>query len=187
MPGLRWVPVPLAMLMAALGWVVFGSVLGQHAFASDHSGFVEASGLGLTVSTTMWMADPMGGSQSTPGGFQMPSSMMPGLQAVGDSRLRIEVYIRNVSSKPQEYALSQFRLIGAGGKSWGIVTNSTTQGAAQAAILEPNFQATVDLYFDIPSAQAKKLSVQWSHNGTTVSFPVHVSGTDSTSVMAGSM
>lgn len=186
LPGLRWVPVPLAMLMAALGWLVLGSVLGQHAAASDHFSGLQAGGLGLTVNESLWMSDSMSGpGQTTSKGYVMPSSMMPGMQAPGDKRLRIEVYIRNISTGPQRYALSEFRLFGPGGKSWKIVGNDTTKGAAQSAVLAPGFQATVDLYFDIPATQSKHLSVRWSHGGSTVTFPVHPAGTDSTSVMVG--
>jgi hypothetical protein len=183
--GLRWVPVPLAILMAALGWLVFGSVLGQHAFASAHAG-PEAGGLALTVNQTVWMADDMGNpAQATSsGGFQMPSSMMPGMQTGGDKRLRIEVYIRNISNSPQRYALNGFRLFGTGGRSWAPLDNAATRGAVLSAVLDPGFLATVDLYFDLPASQGNRLSLEWEHGGTTVTFPVHVIGSDS-GVMVG--
>ena len=181
MPGLRWVPVPLAVLMAALGWLVFGSVLGQHAFASDHAG-PEAGGLGLTVTTMLWMESMDPTSSSTKGGFVMPSSMMPGMSSVGDQRLRIEVLIRNISTKPQSYSLTDFRILGAHHHSWPLLQNSATRGQVLSAPLGPGFQSTVDLYFDIPSGQAKHLKLEWSHGGSTVIIPVH--STDSGS-MAG--
>jgi hypothetical protein len=186
LPGLRWVPVPLAMLMAALGWLVFGSVLGQDALASAHAG-INAGGLGLTVNQTVWMSDDMSGSEqpSAKGSFSMPGSMMPGMQAVGEKRLRIEVYIRNISTSPQRYALSDFRLLGTGSHSWQTLNNAATRGALQSAVLEPGFQTTLDFYFDIPASQGKHLSVEWSHGGSTITFPVHITGTDSTGVMVG--
>lgn len=186
--GLRWVPVPLAVLMAALGWLVLGGLLGQHAAAEDHAHGLEAGGLGLTVNTMLWMDSSMSAPGQMPGkGFKMPSSMMPGMQAPGDMRLRIEVYLRNVSKDPQRYALKSFVLFGPGGKSWNVLANAATQHsvAPQSAVLEPGFSTTVDLYYDIPAKQAKNLSVRWSHGGSTVSFPVHTTGTDSTSVMDG--
>jgi hypothetical protein len=186
MPGLRWVPAPLAILMAVLGWMVFGSVLGQHALASSHAG-PEAGGLALTVNQVVWMADDMGnpGQATTPGSFQMPGSMMPGMQTGGDKRLRIELYIRNISGSPQRYALNDFRLFGARGQSWGPLDNAATRGAVLSAVLDPDFQATIDLYFDLPASQGgQHLSVEWEHGGTTVTFPVHVIGSDS-GVMVG--
>src|SRR5215469_10977371 len=88
--GLRWVPVPLAILLAALGWLVFGTVLGQQAVAA-HAG-LEAGGLKLTVNQVVWMADDMAdpGKATDPNQFTMPDSMMPGMQTAGDKRLRIE-------------------------------------------------------------------------------------------------
>lgn len=186
-PGLRWVPVPLAILLAALGWLVFGSVLGQHAFASAHGG-LEAGGLGLTVNQVVWMADDManpGLPATDPHAFRMPASMMPGMQTAGEKRLRIELYIRDISSSLQQYALSEFRLLGTGSQSWQPLNNAATRGAIQSAVLYPGFQATIDLYFDLPAAQGSHLSVEWSHGGGTVTFPVHVTGTDSTGVMVG--
>jgi hypothetical protein len=54
-----------------------------------------------------------------------------------------------------------------------------------SAVLDPDFQATIDLYFDLPASQGgKHLSVEWEHGGTTVTFPVHVIGSDS-GVMVG--
>jgi hypothetical protein len=174
------------MLLAALGWLVFGSMLGQHAIAGEHAG-LQAGGLGLTVNQTVWMSGDMGnpGQPSTKGGFSMPGSMMPGMQAVGEKRLRIEVYLRNISTSPQRYALSEFRLLGTGGRSWQTLDNAATRGAVQSAVLAPGFQTTLDFYFDIPASQGKHLSVEWSHGGSTVTFPVHITGTDSTGVMVG--
>lgn len=183
--GLRWVPVPLAVLIAALGWLVLGGLLGQHAAAEDHAHGLEAGGLGLAVNTMLWMSDMS--SMSSGKGYQMPASMMPGMQTPGDRRLRIGVYIQDVSKAPQRYALSDFVLVGPGGQTWKVLANAVTQHsvAPQTGVLEPGWSTTVDLYFDIPAKQTKNLSVRWSHGGSTVSFPVHTSGTDSTSVMAG--
>jgi hypothetical protein len=177
MPGLRWVPVPLAVLLTALGWLVFGSVLGQHAFASAHAG-LQAGGLGLTVDSMNWMDEmsnpaASGKSSSGSGGFAMPADMMPGLQTTGDQRLRVEVLITNITNKPQQYALTDFTLLGSGHHSWPLLQNSATRGQVLTAPLAPGFQATVDLYFDVPSGLAKHLSVQWSHGGETVTIPVH--------------
>ena len=117
-------------------------------------------------------------------GFQMPSSMMPGMQTGGDKRLRVELYIRNISSSPQRYALNGFRLFGTGGRSWAPLDNAATRGAVLSALLDPGFLATVDLYFDLPASQGNRLSLEWEHGGTTVTFPVHVIGSDS-GVMVG--
>ena len=185
MPGLRWVPVPLAILMAVLGWLVFGAALGQHAVASAHAG-PQAGGLGLTVNQVVWMADNMGDprQKTNPSGFQMPAGMMPGMQTAGDKRLRVELYIRNTGNSAQRYALSEFRLFGTGGRSWAPLDNAATRGAVLSAVLYPGFQVTIDLYFDLPKSQGSRLSVRWEHGGTTVTFPVHAIGSDS-GVMVG--
>src|ERR1022692_1418355 len=162
MPGLRWVPVPLAFLMAVLGWLVFGSVLGQHALASAHAG-PEQAGMGLTVNQVVWMADDMTnpGTTTDPNAFQMPASEMPGMQTVGDKRLRIEIYLRNISNSPQRYALAEFRLLGTGHQSWPPLDNAAVRGQMLSAVLDPDFQSTVDLYFDLPASQHGQLRLEW--------------------------
>jgi hypothetical protein len=185
--GLRWVPVPLAMLLAVLGFLVLGAAAGQHSVNNQARG-LEAGGLGLTVNTMLWVDDSMSApGKSTSKGFTMPSSEMPGLSTAGDQRLRIEVYIRNVSKGPQQYALPDFVLVGPGGKSWKLLANAATQHsiAPQTGELGPGWSTTADLYYDVPDAQTKHLSIRWSHDGSTVSFPVHPTGVDSTSVMDG--
>src|SRR5579859_4652012 len=114
--GLRWVPVPLALLVVALGLLVVGSMQGQAA-ANLASHPNEAGGLSLTVDTMLWMSNDVSGSgapasANVPGqaapppadstsngsaGFSMPDSMMPGYQPTGDDRLRIEVDLNNVT------------------------------------------------------------------------------------------
>lgn len=175
MPGLRWVPVPLAVLMVMLGWLVFGSAIGQHALASAHAG-PEQGGMGLTVNQAVWMADDMSspGQSMSAGQFQMPASMMPGFQAAGDKRLRIEIYLRDTSSSPQVYGLAEFRLLGTGKQSWPPVDNSATRGAVLGATLDPGFQATIDLYFDLPASQRGQLRLEWEHGGHAMTIPLHV-------------
>lgn len=186
MSGLRWVPVPLAILVAALGWLVLGSVMGQHALASAHAG-PEQGGMSLHVNQVVWMADDMSnpsGKASSPTQFTMPSGMMPGMQSVGDKRLRIEFYLRNISSSPQRYGLAEFRLLGTGKQSWSPLDNAATRGAVLSAVLDPDFQATVDLYFDLPASQHGALKLEWEQGGHIMTIPVHVIGTDS-GVMVG--
>ena len=184
MPGLRWVPVPLAILLAAIGWLVFGSATGQHALAAAHEG-PQAGGLALTISQVVWMVDDMStpGQKVNPNQFQMPASMMPGMQTLGEKRLRVELYVRNVSSSPQRYALGEFRLFGTGGKSWSPVANAATRGQILSAALDPGFQAIIDLYFDLPLSQGNRLTMQWEHGGTTVTFPIHATGMSSGSMV----
>ena len=85
MPGLRWVPVPLAILLAVIGWLVFGSALGQHALASAHAA-PQQGGMQLTMNQVVWMADDMTDptAKVKPYRFQMPQSMMPVMQTGGD-------------------------------------------------------------------------------------------------------
>src|SRR5713226_6349564 len=91
LPGLRWVPVPLAMLAAALGWLLLGGAMGQHAAASaqQHVHGYQAGGLALNVDTMLWLSNDMTGQgpvkNPNPNGFKMDPSMMPGLQQVGEN------------------------------------------------------------------------------------------------------
>jgi len=177
MPGLRLVPVPLAILLAVIGWLVFGSALGQHALASAHAG-PEQGGFELTMNQVVWMANDMADpGKANPNAFQMPDSMMPGMQTGGDKRLRIEIYLRNITGKPLVYGLEQFRLIGTGHHSWAPLDNAATRGAPLVATIDPSFQVTTDLYFDLPASQGNKgLRLEWSAGGHIMFIPVHVVG-----------
>lgn len=178
MPGLRLVPVPLAILMAVIGWLVFGSALGQHALAVSQEG-PHQGGFGLTVNQVVWMQDDMvDPGQPKPNGFTMPDSMMPGMQTTGDKRLRVEFYLQNISSKPLVYGLEQFRLLGTGHQSWSPLDNAATRGAVLKAILDPSFSATVDLYFDLPASQKGALRLEWSAGvGHLMTIPLHLGNT----------
>jgi hypothetical protein len=177
--GLRWVPVPLAVLAAVLGLLVAGSMQGRAAavLASEPS---EAGGLGLHVDTMLWMSNDMVGSGApqaapapadSPNGFTMPDSMMPGMQPTGDNRLRIEVDLSNVTSTVQQYATTDFSLSGPGGKTWNV--NGQEHSAQPAsADLQPGFRTTIDLYFDLPASNTKNLILHWSRGGRTISMPV---------------
>jgi hypothetical protein len=184
--GLRWVPVPLAILAAALGVLVFGSVQGQAA-ADLASHPTEAGGLSLTVDTMLWMSNDMDGSGnpnaasgSASNQFSMPSSMMPGMQPVGDNRLRVEVDLTNVTDSAEPYATTDFTLSGPGGKSWKVNGQDHSSQPA-SAYLRPGFRTTVDVYFDVPAADSKNLILHWSRGGRTISIPVSTTGKPSKS------
>jgi hypothetical protein len=180
LPGLRWVPVPLAALMAVVGWLVLGAAAGQHAAAHAEQSGYQAAGLALSVDQMLWMSNdmtgqgPLNAKAKLTGGYAMSPSMMPGMQSGSDDRLHLQLNLRNVTSDAQYYGLSAFRVVGPGGQSW---RNSDSGGITPAAVLEPGFEATVNLYFDIPAAQSgKSLSVQWSRGGSTMTFPVNTGG-----------
>jgi hypothetical protein len=176
--GLRWVPVPLALLAALLGVLVVGSLQGQAAVEQAHSPY-QAGGLGLSVDTMLWMMSSMNegsAKAANPNGYQMPGSMMPGMQRSGDSRLRVEIDLRNVSTGVQWYSVADFHVVAPGGKQWKPYT-SAENNVPQSAALEPGFHTTIDVYFDIAAKQAtNSLSIAWSRDGTTVHIPVHTSG-----------
>ena len=181
--GLRWVPVPLAMLAAVLGLLVAGSIQGQAAanLASEPN---EAGGLGLHVDTMVWMSNDMGGNGApkaapapadSPNGFTMPDSMMPGMQPTGDDRLRVEVDLSNVTNAVQQYATTDFSLSGPAGKNFKV--NGQEHSAQPvSADLQPGFRTTIDLYFDLPNSEAKNLTLHWSRGGRTISMPVNTNG-----------
>ena len=178
--GLRWVPVPLALLAAALGVLVFGSIQGRAA-ADLASHPNEAGGLSLSVDTMNWMSNDMGGSGApqtaapSANSYSMPSSMMPGMQPVGDNRLRVEVDLSNVTGSVQKYSTTDFTLSAPGGKTWQVngQEHSSQPGSAD---LQPGFRTTVDVYFDIPAADSKHLTLHWSRDGRTISIPVSTAG-----------
>ena len=195
LPGLRWVPLPLALLAVVLGLLVMGSMQGQAAAdLAAHPN--EAGGLSLTVDTMLYMSNDMsgtgapgeaaGGPQAAPppaddssgdstGNFEMPAAMMPGIQPVGDDRLRIEIDLNNVSGSVQQYALADFTLSGSAGKTWQVNSpEHSDQPLSQ--VLQPGFATTIDLYFDIVAADAKNLTLHWSRGGRTISLPVSTGG-----------
>lgn len=170
--------MPLALLAAVLGVLVMGSMQGRAA-ADLASHPNEAGGLSLTVDTMLWMSNDMSGSgappdpssSANPPGYSMPSSMMPGMQPVGDDRLRVEVDLGNVSGSVQQYSTTDFTLSAPGGKTWPVNSqeHSSQPGSAD---LQPGFRTTADLYFDIPASDSKHLTLHWSRGGRTISMPV---------------
>jgi hypothetical protein len=178
--GLRWVPVPLALLAAMLGLLVVGSMQGRAAadLAKEPN---QAGGLGLTVDAMVWMSNDMSGSGAPASAapdssdYSMPSSMMPGMQLAGDDRLRVEVDLSNVTSSVQLYSTTDFSLSNPGGKTWQV-NGQDHSDQATSAYLQPGFRTTVDLYFDIPASDIKKLTLHWSRGGRTISVPVNTGG-----------
>jgi hypothetical protein len=177
-PWLRWVPVPLAVLAAMIGALVMGSFQGQVAAANAGRPGYQAGGLDLSVDTMLWMSNDMTGQG--PGkkghpGFAMDPSMMPGMQAVGTNRLRVEVSLSNTTGDTQQYSIGDFSLIGKTGKTFSVDPVGHADMPA-VAHLQPGFGTTIELYFDVPSKQSSHLTIEWSRGGTTVSIPVHTSG-----------
>lgn len=168
--------MPLALLAALLGLLAVGSLQGKAAANRVSLGY-EAGGLALQVNTMNWMSNDMTGQGPTQEaqGFSMDPSMMPGMQAPGNDRLRVEIDLRNVTSGAQQYSMNDFSVVAPSGKRWNVIpderSNQVTSG-----ILEPGFSTTVDMYFDINSSQIKKLTLIWSRNGGQVPVPVQISG-----------
>jgi hypothetical protein len=181
------VPVPLALLAVVLGLLVMGTMQGQAA-ADLASHPNQAGGLSLTVDTMLWMSNMSGSSQAAPApadntvdgsdgsnGFSMPDSEMPGYQPTGDDRLRIEVDLNNVGGSVQQYSMTDFTLTGPGGKTWQVNGQEHSDQPA-AADLQPGFATTIDMYWDIPAANTKNLTLHWSRGGRTISMPVNTGG-----------
>jgi len=179
--GIRWIPVPLAILAAAIGWLVFGSLLGQsQAVIASQPGWL-AGGAEVTIQHMGWMSNDMTGQGplKVPKGFPMDSSMMPGMQSVNDDRLRVELNLQNITNHVETYTKGEFRVIGPGGHSWPFV-DVEGSGPVSPTTLQPGFVVTLDLYFDIPIAQSSKgLSIEWTRGGATVDIPVSTSGVPS--------
>jgi hypothetical protein len=180
------VPVPLALLAVTLGLLVMGTMQGRAA-ADLASHPNQAGGLSLSVDTMVWMSNDMSGTGApasanvpgqaapapadSPGGFSMPDSEMPGMQTTGNDRLRVEVDLSNVTGRAQQYATTDFSLSGSG-KTWPVNGQEHSNQPASAN-LQPGFSTTVDLYFDIPSADSKNLTLHWKRGGRTISMPVN--------------
>ncbi|HEY2578717.1 MAG TPA: hypothetical protein VGI74_20630 [Streptosporangiaceae bacterium] len=176
LPGLRWVSGPLAVLAAVIGAMVVGSLQGQVASANAHqAAHYQAGGLSLTTGAMVWMDDSMTGQPAgqKAQGYSMPSSEMPGMQQVGDNRLRVEVNFSNKSSAVQWYSTTDFSLAGPGGKTWKVDGQGNSSQPA-SAYLEPGFGTTIDMYFDLPAKDSKNLTLKWSHDGTTSAIPVSI-------------
>jgi len=174
-PWVRWLPVPLALAAAVVGWVVLGSTIDQH---GSHVDAYEAGGLQLSVNSMVWMSNDMTGQgplASKSQGFAMDPSMMPGFQSVADNRLHLQVTLSNGTSDPQRYASSDFRVVGLDGRSWGT-SDDGGDILHRTGTLGSGYAATIDLYFDLPNQQTKGLSIEWSRGGTTVEIPVNTSG-----------
>jgi hypothetical protein len=171
----RWLPVPLALVAGVVGWVVLGSTLDQH---SAHAHTYEAGGLSLSVDQMVWMSNDMSGQgplARKSQGFAMDPSMMPGFQTVNNNRLRLEVTLTNGTSDAQRYAQSDFRVVAPDGQNWGV-SDDGGNVVQKVATLGSGYNATVDLYFDIPTSQTRDLSIEWSRGGSTVQIPVNTSG-----------
>jgi hypothetical protein len=184
--------VPLALLAVVLGLLVMGTMQGQAAanLASHPS---QAGGLSLSVDTMLWMSNDMSGSgapasakvpgQAAPAPadpdssdeFTMPDSEMPGMQPTGDDRLRIEVDLNNVTGSVQKYSMTDFTLTGPGGKTWQVNGQEHSSQPASAN-LQPGFATTIDMYWDIPAADTKNLTLHWARGGRTISTPVNTGG-----------
>ena len=178
-PWLRWVPAPLAILAAVIGALVMGSFQGQVAAANAHRppGY-QAGGLALSVTTMLWMSNDMSGQGPVKGasqGFSMAPSMMPGIQAVGEDRLRVEVNLSNITGNVERYSISDFSVSAPRGQTWPVDSVGHEDLPASANI-EPGFGVTIELYFDVPAKQSKHLTVEWAYGGTTVSIPVNTTG-----------
>jgi hypothetical protein len=174
--GIRWVPVPLAVLAAVVGWLVFGSLQGQSAASGANQHGFEAGGLQLTVQQMVWMSNDMTGQGplKLPKGFPMDPGMMSGMQSTNDDRLHMAVTFQNVTSTMQSYNLNDFRIVAPNGQSWPIVDDGGNATVNQA-FLEPKYNVSADVYFDVPIKQNKNLTIEWSHDGTKVEFPVNTS------------
>jgi hypothetical protein len=175
MRGLRWVPVPLAVLAAVIGALVMGAFQGQMASANAHQTGYRSGGLALSVDTMRWMPN----MKPTSSGYQMPASMMPGMQPAGDNRLHVEISLGNVTTSVQRYSITDFTVSSPGGKPLHAdsVAHSNTPVSADLA---PGFETTTDIYFDIPAQQSKHLILKWSHGGSVVFIPVNTNGNPST-------
>lgn len=175
--GLRWIPLPLAILAATLGWLLFGTLLGQsQASVANLPGWVNG-GEELSVQQMLWMSNDMTGQGplKVPQGFPMDPGMMPGMQSTNDNRLRVEVNLQNITKHVQTYAKSDFRVRGPGGQSWPYV-DIEGNGPVGDTVLQPGYVVTLDLYFDIPIAHSKDLSIEWTRGGATVDLPVSTNG-----------
>ncbi len=174
--GLRWLPIPLAVAAALAGWVVLGDTLGQHAGGHVHT--YEAGGLSLSVDQMVWMSNDMSGQgplAPKSQGFAMDPSMMPGFQSVNDNRLRLQVTLRNGTSSAQQYASSDFHVVGPGGRRWSV-SDDGGMVPQKVGTLGSGYQEVIDLYFDLPTTQTKNLSIEWSRGGSQVEIPVDTSG-----------
>jgi hypothetical protein len=168
----------LAVLAAVVGWLIVGSLQGQFVAANAHNQpSYQEGGLGMAVSQMLWMSNDMTGQGplKVAKGYSMDPSMMPDMQTANNNRLRVEVNLRNVTSDVQRYSMGDFSVVTTGGQSVTVNGNGRSD-TRTSGVLEPGFEVTLDMYFDIPAAKSKNLIVKWSRSGSTVSIPVNTGG-----------
>ncbi|HEY3867699.1 MAG TPA: hypothetical protein VGM10_05095 [Actinocrinis sp.] len=160
LPGARWIPVPLAILLAAVGWLVYGTLLGQSAAAGAQAD----AGLQLTVDQMTWMSNDMSGQgpvSASPADYGMDPGMMPGMQSTSDNRLHLQIDLKNIAPMVLDYSQDEFHVLGPGGQTWPAIQfdgSSTTNNGN----LRPHYDVTLDMYFEVPTTQTDGLSIRWS-------------------------
>jgi hypothetical protein len=153
----------IAGAASLLGLILVGSLAGassahQHGAATGAA--AELDGLALSIEVSEWMAHDMtgGAMPPTPGGFQMPSSMMPNMPAPGMRRLHLEVVVSNRGGAAKEIAPREFSVVSSGGE-W-----PAAEGSFDPATIRLGATVAIDVYFDVAET-AGDLQLIWRRAG----------------------
>jgi mono/diheme cytochrome c family protein len=117
------------------------------------------NGLTLRLESSRWLEDHL--DHGT--GFEMPSSMTPGMPARGSHRLSVEMTAAAAGRDPSGFDPAEVQLVGADGGAIGARTD------LRALVLRPGEQVSAVLEFDVPGDQ-KTVRLVWSRSDDPVTF-----------------
>jgi hypothetical protein len=168
---LRWLPLPVGIGLAVVGWGVLTTTLSSSGSGHVHATSYESNGFELSVEQSVWMSNDMyGGPMPTyAANFPMPQQMMPGLQTSDNNRLHVEVSLRNQTGDGRSYGPDDFHLVSQSGGDWKV-----NDGSFDPGTLAPGYAVSIDLYFDVPTTDKGPLSVVWQLGGYPVQIPIVV-------------
>lgn len=115
--------------------------------------------LTLRLESSRWLEDHL--DHGT--GFQMPSSLTPGLPEKGTHRLSVEMTAGALGRKPAAFDPAEVHLVGEDGNSIDPKTD------LRALTLRPGEQVSAVLEFDVPGGE-KAVRLVWNRDDEPVTF-----------------
>jgi mono/diheme cytochrome c family protein len=157
-PHLRaksWRPA-LALVVIALIPAVAGAVILVQARRERVVRETLVDGLFLRLESSEWLHDGMDHSGS---GFQMPSSMAPGMPIEGQTRLSVEVSVTNTDRQAHSFHAEELELRSSNGAVWPSLSSEV-----EAITLAPGEIVNSILQFDVPQT-LPGVRLVWAHAG----------------------
>jgi hypothetical protein len=116
-------------------------------------------GLFLRLESSEWLHDGMDHSAT---GFQMPSSMAPGLPLSGQTRLAVEVSLTNTDRTAHDFKVEELELRSPQGAVWPALSSEV-----EALTLNPGQVVNSILQFDVPET-LPEVRLVWARAGADV-------------------